>query len=95
MGAALGLSPTPLGSAALGLCMGQLASAPGAHPLEISGVGTPPGFQLWAPSLLFWVRASQASGESWGCLSPVHSPEAEGEGVPEAPAAGESSLTSL
>ena len=26
-------------SAALGLCVGQLASAPGAHPPEVSGVG--------------------------------------------------------
>ena len=37
--AALGLSPAALGSAALGLWVGQLASAPGAHPPEVSGVG--------------------------------------------------------
>ena len=53
-------------SAALGLCGGQLASAPGAHPPEVSGVGAPPGsgvggqlgFQLWAPSPLIYVRAT-------------------------------------
>ena len=28
-----------------------------------------PEFQLWAPSPLIWVRASQASGERWGCFS--------------------------
>ena len=37
-------------SAALGLCMGQLASAPGAHPPDISGVGAQLGFQVWVPS---------------------------------------------
>ena len=45
-------------SAALGLCVGQLASAPGVHPPEVSGVGAPPGFQAWAPSPLKWVRAT-------------------------------------
>ena len=53
-----------------------------------------PGFQLWAPSLLIWVRTGPASGVRWGCLSHVHSPGAEGEGAPEAAAAAESSLTS-
>ena len=52
-----------------------------------------PEFQLWAPSLLIWVCASRALGERWGCFSGVHSPGAEGGGVPEA-AAVESSLTS-
>ena len=37
---------------------------------------------------------NQASGESWGCLSCLYSPGAEGGGVPEAVAAAESSLTS-
>ena len=55
----MGLSPAPLGSAALGLWVGQLASAPGAHQPEVSGVGTPPGFQVWAPCPLFWVWATR------------------------------------
>ena len=37
--AALGLSPAALGSTALGLWVGQLASAPVVHPPEVSGVG--------------------------------------------------------
>ena len=45
-------------SAALGLCVGQLASAPGVHPPKVSGVGGQLGFQLWAPSLLIWVHAT-------------------------------------
>ena len=51
------------GSANLGLCVGQLASAPSEHPPEVSGVGAPPGvggqlgFQLWVPSPLIWVCA--------------------------------------
>ena len=40
-----------------------------------------PGFQLWAPSLLIWVRANRASGVCCGCLSRIHSPEAEGPGL--------------
>ena len=38
--------------------MGQLASAPGEHLPEVSGVGAPPGFQVWVDSLLIWVRAT-------------------------------------
>ena len=53
--AALGLSPTALGSAALVLLVGQLASAPGAHLPEVSGVGAPLGFQVWAPTPLIWL----------------------------------------
>ena len=37
--AALGLSRVALGSSTLGLWVGQLASAPSAHPPEVSGVG--------------------------------------------------------
>ena len=55
---------------------------------------THPEFQLWVSSLLIWVCASWASGERWGCFSGVHSPGAEGGGVPEAAAAAESSLSS-
>ena len=54
-----------------------------------------PEFQLWAPSPLIRVCANWASGACWGCLSPVHSPGAEGVGVQEATAAAESSLNSL
>ena len=74
-----------LGSAALGLWVGQLASAPGAHPPEVSGVG-PHSANLGA--------SNQASGERRGCLSQVHRPGAEGGGAPETAAAAESSLTS-
>ena len=45
-------------SAALGLCMGQLASAPGVHPPKVSGVGGQPGFPVWAPTPLIWVHAT-------------------------------------
>ena len=38
--------------------MGQLACVPGAHPPEVAGVGAQPGFQVWAPSQLIWVRAT-------------------------------------
>ena len=53
----MGLSPGRL-SAVLGLWVGQLASAPDAHPPEVSGVGAPAGFQVWAPSPLICVRAT-------------------------------------
>ena len=83
-GAALGLSRAAGQSAALGLCRGQLASAPGVHPPEVSGVG---------PQSANLSVCNQASGEHWGCLSRIHSPGAEGGGAPEV-AAVESSLTS-
>ena len=89
-------------SATLGLCVGQLVSAPGVHP---------PRFQMWAPCLGLRCgrpagvsvvgpqstdlgARNRASGEHQGCLSRVHSPGAEGGGAPEATAAAESSLTS-
>ena len=56
---ALGLSLEAGWSAALGLWVRQLASAPGAHPPEVSGVGGQPGFQAWAPSQLIWVRTTR------------------------------------
>ena len=74
-----------LGSAVLGLWVGQLASAPGVHPPEVSGVG-PHSANLGA--------SNQASGERRGCLSQVHRPGAEGGGAPETAAAAESSLIS-
>ena len=55
---ALGLNHRASQSAALGLCGGQLASAPGVDPPKVSGVGALLGFQLWAPSLLIWVQAT-------------------------------------
>ena len=55
----MGLSHTVLGSAVLGLWVEQLASAPDALPPEFSGVGAPPGFQVWAPSSLICVRATR------------------------------------
>ena len=70
-GAALGLSREALGSAALGLWVGQLASAPGAHPPEVSGVG-PHSTNLGA--------GNRASGERPGCLSRVHRPWGRGDG---------------
>ena len=79
-------------SAALGLCMEQLESAPSAHPSKVSGVGAGPGFQLWAPSPLIWVCATGLQVRA-GCFSHVHSPGAEGGGAPEALAAVEGSLT--
>ena len=72
-------------SAALGLWVGQLASALRAHPPEVSGVG-PHSANLGA--------SNQASGERRGCLSQVHRPGAEGGGAPETAAAAESSLIS-
>ena len=54
----MGLSRAAGGSTAWGLCVGQLASAPSAHPPEVSGVGGQLGFQVWAPSQLIWVRAT-------------------------------------
>ena len=70
----------------MGLWVGQLASAPGAHPPEVSGVG-PQSANLGAGH---W-----ASGECRGCLSRIHRPGAEGGGAPEAEAAGESSFIYL
>ena len=56
--AALGLSQAALGSAVLGLWVEQLASAPDAHPPEVSGVGARLGFHVWAPSSLICVHAT-------------------------------------
>ena len=83
--AALGLSPSALVSAVLGLWVGQLASAPCAHPPEVSGVD---------PHSANLGTRDGASGGLQGCLSRIHSPGADGGGVPEAAAAAESSLIS-
>ena len=95
MGSALGLSCTALGSAALGLWVVQLASAPGAHPPEVLGVGAPGGLSCGRPAGVSVVGPQSSElGERWGCLSCLHSPGAEGGGAPEAADAAESSLTS-
>ena len=70
---------------ALCLWVGQLASAPGAHPLEVSGVG-PQSANLGA--------GNRASCEVQACLFRIHRPGAEGGGAQEAMAAAESCLTS-
>ena len=57
-------------SATLSLCVGQLASAPGAHPPKVSGVGGQLGFQVWAPSPLIWVRTTGLQ-ESAGAAYPM------------------------
>ena len=78
-----------------GMCpLGHFGSGAQAAGLLIR-VCAHPEFQLWAPSPLIRVCANWASGTCWGCLSPVHSPGAEGVGVQEATAAAESSLNSL
>ena len=81
----MGLSHESLGSAVLGLWLGQLASAPNVHPLEVSGVG-PQSANLGV--------CNQASGEHQGCLSRVHSPGAEGVGAQGSMAVAENSLNS-
>ena len=53
------LSHAEFGYAVLGLWVGQLTSALDAHPPEVSGVGSQPGFQVWAPSQLICVRATR------------------------------------
>ena len=79
----------------LGLCMGQLASAPGAHPPTRGfRCGRPAGVSVVGPQSTDLGVRNWASGERWYCLSQVHSPGAEGGGAPEAVAAEESSLTS-
>ena len=56
-GAALGLSHAELGSDVLGLWVEQLASAPDAHPPEVSCVG---------PQFANLRARNPASGERWG-----------------------------
>ena len=70
--AALGLNHVAPGSEVLGLWVEQLASAPDALPPEVSGVGAPLGFHVWAPSLLICVSATgpQVSTGTPGLLIP-------------------------
>ena len=78
--AALGLSPAALGSAVLGLWVGQLASAPDAHPPEVSGVGGQLGFQVWAPSPLICVRATGLQVSAWAAYPAFTVQGLRGEG---------------
>ena len=79
-GAALGLSRAALGSVALGLWVGQLASAPSAHPPEVSGVGGQLGFHLWAPSPLILVLATQLHVRAWAAYPAFTVQGLRGEG---------------
>ena len=54
--AAFVLSHKALRSPVLGLWVGQLASAPDVHPPEVSVLGAPPGFQVWAPGPLICMQ---------------------------------------
>ena len=56
--AALGLNHVAPGSEVLGLWVEQLASAPDALPPEVSGVGAPLGFHVWALSSLICMRTT-------------------------------------
>ena len=85
-----GTEHAALGTAVLSLWVEQLASAPDALPPEVSGVGAPPGFPVWAPSLLICVHATRLQVRPGA----VHPPGAEWGEAPEVVAAGESSLTS-
>ena len=78
--ATLGLSRVALGSAALGLWVGQLASAPSEHPPEVSGVGALPGFQVWAPSPLIWVRTTGLQVSAGAAYPAFTVQELRGEG---------------
>ena len=81
-------------SAALGLCVGQLSSAPVEHPPEVLGVGALPGFQVWVPSPLIWVHVTRLQ-VSTGAAYPSFTVQGfREEGAPEAVAAADSSLTS-
>ena len=67
-----GTEPRGTRSEVFGLWVEQLASAPDALPPEVSGVGAPPGFHVWAPSSLICVHATrpQVSAGAPGLLIP-------------------------
>ena len=74
--------------------MGQLASALGAHPPEVSGVGARPGFQVWASTWLIWVRATGLEVSARAACPMFTIQGLRGEGRQEAGVAAESSLIS-
>ena len=72
------------GSEVLGLWVEQLASAPDALAREVSGVGAPPGFHVWAPSLLICERATVplvSAGALWLLLQRSQSQGGGGMGA--------------
>ena len=68
----MGQSHKALESTVLGLWVEQLASAPDAHPPEVSGVGAQSA-NLGA--------CTGSSGESWGCYPPFTFQGLSGEGL--------------
>ena len=80
-GAALGLSHAALRSTVLGLWVEQLASAPDAHPPEVSGVGAPQGFRVWAPSSLICVHATGLQMSAWAAYPAFTVQWQSGEGL--------------
>ena len=78
--AALGLSHAALGSAVLGLWVEQLASAPDALPPEVSGVGAPLGYHVWAPSSLICVHATKPQVSAWAAYPALTVQGQRGEG---------------
>ena len=64
--AALTLGCAAGSSAALGLCVGQLASASSAHPPEVSGMGAQPVFQVCTPTQALCVCAPRQPGHLSG-----------------------------
>ena len=73
--------------------VGLLASSPGAQPPEVSGVGVPPGVQMWAPCPLIWVWATRLH-VSAGAVYPTFPLQGLRGRAPDAEAAVESSLIS-
>ena len=69
-----------LGSEVLGLWVEQLASAPDALPPEVSGVGAPSGFHVWAPSSLICVHATGPQGSAGAAYPALAVQGLRGEG---------------
>ena len=78
--AALGLSCVASWSAVLGLCVGQLFSATGVYPPEVSCVRVHLWFQLWAFSPLIGVRATGLQVSAWAAYPAFTVQGRSGEG---------------